>query len=249
MRMNEINSDADATDTDRMERDMLAGDMLRTVNHLEEFADSADYAYTSAFGDADTKEDLLTKTDYLVSKGEYTPALNELYTKMSQYGFSTDLVNMRVYAESEAAGFKITEEPINWHLYWAEALANAGVEYETEGYALLRYLKNEGEPEPEIEPLWSEPDPKKGAAGSSPSPEIGKVYEVFPNPATDRLTVNMEGAYRAELHSATGGESATAILPEGGTWPLPHNLAAGIYILRVYDQNGSLLHTQAVVKQ
>jgi hypothetical protein len=249
VRMQEINELENPTDEEKLERREIAGDLLRAVNHMEEFNDSTDLVYTSLYGAAATKEQLLAKTDYLVSKGEYSPALNELYAKMSLYGFSTDLINMRVYAESEAAGFKITEEPINWHVYWAEALANAGVEYEAEGYALLEYLKNEGAFEPEIEPLWSVPDPKKGAAGNTPAIEAGKVYEVFPNPATDRLTVNIEGAYRAELHSATGGESATAILPEDGTWILPKNIAAGVYILRVYDQNGSLLHTQTVVKQ
>lgn len=245
----QLDAETELSEAETRERTELGSDIIRTVNHLEEFADSADHAYTLAFGAADTKEDLLAKTDYRVSKGEYTAALTELYGKMGQYGFSTDLINMRVYAESEAAGFKITEEPINWHVYWAEALANAGVEYEAEGYALLEYLKNEGAFEPEIEPLWSEPDPKKGASGNTPAIEAGKVYEVFPNPATDQLTISIEGAYRAELHSAAGGESATAILSEDGTWILPQNLAAGAYLLRVFDQNGSLLHTQTVLKQ
>lgn len=69
-------------------------------------------------------------------------------------------------------------------------------------------------------------------------------FNVYPNPVSDRLTIDIANFQKAELYSLTGQKVMES---EKGTFEVD-NLQAGVYMLKVYDLNGNSESQRIVVK-
>ena len=76
----------------------------------------------------------------------------------------------------------------------------------------------------------------------------GTVF-LCPNPFTESLTLHSNITMRYTLYNAVGAELLTGTAPSGQSITLPTaQLAAGLYTVRCWPQDGTISRTMKVVK-
>ncbi|MCP9750063.1 chondroitinase-B domain-containing protein [Ferruginibacter sp. HRS2-29] len=77
----------------------------------------------------------------------------------------------------------------------------------------------------------------------------GASIQAYPNPVTDKLTINLDRPATIELFAADGRKVKTLSARQGGTIQIElKGIAAGIYLLRIHEGN-ELLLTQKMIMQ
>ena len=76
-------------------------------------------------------------------------------------------------------------------------------------------------------------------------------FKIFPNPAHDNLTVELNGSsevYKAEIINASGKTLKTTRLTDGSNTIYINSFSAGLYLIRITDTKGKE-YKQRFIKQ
>ena len=75
---------------------------------------------------------------------------------------------------------------------------------------------------------------------------LGKEINIYPNPATDRIYIQSPAKINATLTGITGKVIRQI---ENASYLSVKNLASGLYLLRITNQEGTLIKVEKVIKQ